>query len=239
MTIEMVSNLTIGTVNYVVQTSSAGLEKTSIVTKIYRKGDLIHSEMENFGGPALKLDAGKLAERIRALHAKFFNTVRDGKFAKGKKARDFIDEAKVFLRKKSNHRALEVLRTAHSLYPDDPFVMSYYGCLLAIVGLKHSAGTALTYKALQQLKVFLPHGHEAHYPVFYLNAARAELASGDKKAAFETLKEGLRYDPPNGPLLEELKKLGIRRRPAIPFLDRSNPINKYIGLLVHRRRQDG
>jgi hypothetical protein len=34
-----------------------------------------------------------------------------------------------------------------------------------------------------------------------------------------------------------MQKLGVRKKPPVPFLDRSNPINKYIGKLLNKSSQ--
>ena len=49
----------------------------------------------------------------------------------------------------------------------------------------------------------------------------------------DTVLRGIKYDRPDGPLRAEMKKMGIRRKPPIPFLSRLNPINKYIGKILH------
>jgi tetratricopeptide (TPR) repeat protein len=80
----------------------------------------------------------------------------------------------------------------------------------------------------------MPFGSEFFYPAFYLNLGRACLKGNKKAEAIKAFREGLENDPDNHDLLWELRKLGMRKRTPIPFLDRCNPINKYIGLLVSK-----
>jgi tetratricopeptide (TPR) repeat protein len=69
--------------------------------------------------------------------------------------------------------------------------------------------------------------NQAHY----LNLGRIYLLMGNKPDAILVLREGLsRGNSPE--LSEQLEKLGARRRPVIPFLKRSNPVNKFIGMLL-------
>ena len=92
----------------------------------------------------------------------------------------------------------------------------------------------MTGNAISGLKDTMPYGSEFFYPAFYLNLGRAYLKAGDKEGAIEAFREGLENDPDNHDLLWEFRKLGIRKSPPIPFLRRSNPVNKYIGLLVSK-----
>ena len=39
-------------------------------------------------------------------------------------------------------------------------------------------------------------------------------------------------------IVDQRAVLGMRKPPAVPFLSRSNPINKYIGKLLDGRRKD-
>ncbi|MGB9715253.1 MAG: hypothetical protein ACPL1G_02400 [Thermodesulfovibrionales bacterium] len=80
----------------------------------------------------------------------------------------------------------------------------------------------------------MPCGHEFYYPVLYLNLGRSYLASGNKKYAVESFQRGLVFDNDNKELLQEIRRLGIRRKPVVRFLSRSHPVNKYIGKILHK-----
>ncbi|MDT8318387.1 MAG: hypothetical protein RQ824_10440 [bacterium] len=73
---------------------------------------------------------------------------------------------------------------------------------------------------------------------FYRSLAEVYLAAGKKAKAIWALKKGLRVDGKKGSIAKELKKFGIRKRPPIPFLSRSNPLNKYIGMAASRIKAD-
>ncbi len=75
---------------------------------------------------------------------------------------------------------------------------------------------------------------EFFYPILYLNLGRARLAGHQTKAALEAFHDGLKYDTANEELLSHIRKIGIRRPPVITFLDRSNPLNKFLGKIRHR-----
>jgi hypothetical protein len=63
----------------------------------------------------------------------------------------------------------------------------------------------------------------------YLNLARTCLLRNRRRMAIRALNRGLRVAPRH-PQLHELRgRLGWRQRPALPFLDRSNAVNRALG----------
>jgi predicted Zn-dependent protease len=74
---------------------------------------------------------------------------------------------------------------------------------------------------------------EPDQPAHYLNLGRVHLIVGDKAAALRVMREGMtKGEYP--PLTRMLERLGSRRRPVFPSLSRTNPINKYLGILLSR-----
>jgi len=67
----------------------------------------------------------------------------------------------------------------------------------------------------------------------YLLLGKIHLLAGQKSAAIRVFRLGLRYER-NQRIHSELGALGIRRRPPLPFLTRSNPINKYLGIFLKK-----
>jgi hypothetical protein len=102
------------------------------------------------------------------------------------------------------------------------------------VAKNHRAAILAAERALKLLAATVPVDTETHYPTFYLNIARAYLASGDRTKAILALKKGLRYNSFDHDLLDAMDALGVRRRPPIAALRRTHPLNKYIGLLLHK-----
>lgn len=147
---------------------------------------------------------------------------------------DYLRAVKAHLRKGDQKAAFGLLQQASVEYPDDPIILSYYGCLQALVDKKHRAGVEKCKQALTMIKKESTFGDDMLYPVFYLNLGRAYLAAGRKNDALDALGKGLKYDNNNRDILMEMRKLGSRKHALIPFLDRSNPINKYIGLLLRK-----
>jgi tetratricopeptide (TPR) repeat protein len=151
---------------------------------------------------------------------------------------DYLRLVKAHLRNGKQKDAFRVLQQGSVMYPDDPVILSYYGCLQALVDKKHRSGVDTCKKAIILLKKKRSSGEEVLYPIFYLNLGRAYIAAGKKKDAIDAFEKGLQYDYGNSDLKKELRGLGTRKKPLVPFLDRSNPINKYIGILLHSPKKD-
>ncbi len=153
------------------------------------------------------------------------------------KPADFLRAVKSHLRSGKQKDAFRVLQQATFMYPDDPVILSYYGCLQALVDKKYRSGVETCKKAITLLKKKKSSfGEEVLYPVFYLNLGRAYIAAGKKKDAIDSFEKGLQYDYSNNDLKKELRGMGLRKKPLVPFLSRSNPINKYIGMLLHSEK---
>jgi tetratricopeptide (TPR) repeat protein len=148
--------------------------------------------------------------------------------------RDYLRQVKINLSKGRQKEAFSLLQQASIHFPEDPFILSYYGCLQALVDKKYRTGIETCKKALVLIKKGSSFGEEMLYPVFYLNLGRAYVAAGKKKEALETFYKGLKFDNTNRDLLKEVRALGKRKPAPVPFLDRSNPINKYIGLILRK-----
>ncbi len=67
----------------------------------------------------------------------------------------------------------------------------------------------------------------------YLNLGKIYLLKKDTKEAINVFRQGLTYEE-NQQIVDELNKLGTRKPPVIPFLKRSNIINKYLGMILSR-----
>ena len=147
---------------------------------------------------------------------------------------DYLRAVKASLRQGNQKEAFSLLQQAALQYPDDPFILSYYGCLQALVDRKYRAGVEKCKKALSLIQRESSFGEEMLYPGFYLNLGRAYVAAGKKDDALDAFKKGLKYNSGHRDILNELRALGKRKKAVVPFLDRSNPINKYIGLILRR-----
>jgi hypothetical protein len=78
---------------------------------------------------------------------------------------------------------------------------------------------------------------EFYQPENYLNLARTCLLAKDLPAAVRALRGGLRVDPQHLELLALYRELGMRRLPVLPFLARSNLLNRLLGGVRHAVRR--
>jgi tetratricopeptide (TPR) repeat protein len=105
-----------------------------------------------------------------------------------------------------------------------PQVASYLGYCLARERGEYKRAADLCLEALK-----LEPAHAVHY----LNLGRVYLAAGQKAAAIRTLRRGLKFDKSRA-IIQQLKKLGIRKEPVLPSLPRNHPVNKHLGRFLKR-----
>ncbi len=149
---------------------------------------------------------------------------------------DYLRAVKASLRSGKQKEAFGLLLQATAQFPDEPLILSYYGCLQALVDKKYRSGVETCKRAIALFGEKESFSVEVLYPVFYLNLGRAYLAAGKKKDAIDAFHKGLQYDNGNSDLRKELRGLGIRKKPPVPFLERANPINKYIGMILQKAK---
>jgi Flp pilus assembly protein TadD len=73
-------------------------------------------------------------------------------------------------------------------------------------------------------------------PENYLNLARVHLLARNRRKAVEALNRALKLNASNPGALALAREIGWRRRPVIPFLPRSNFLNRLLGRLSYRLR---
>jgi tetratricopeptide (TPR) repeat protein len=150
---------------------------------------------------------------------------------------EYLGAMKADLRNGERNRAYGVAKEAVEKYPGDPIILSYYGYLMAVVDLKYRTGIETCKRALALLAKKALFGEENLYATIYLTLGRIYLAAGMKEDAINALKTGLKYDSNNNDLQKEVRGLGVRKKVPVQFLDRSNPINKYLGMVLYRTRK--
>ncbi len=236
---EFTSDIVVDGVRYHVQTEKLGPRNPVVVTSVLKGGEIISSKKVDcrdlLGGPG---SDKKLVDLMQRQHLAAIKSLKEANPRAGKIPSAYLEDVKGLLRENRHKAALKMLRDALTEHPFNPFLLSYYGCLDAIVDNNYERGIETCENAIEILTEEVPFGRQAFYPVFYLNLGRACLAAGKKKDAAEAFKKGLASDPRDPDLLMEARKLGTRRKPAIPFLKRSNPMNKYIGILLRKLHTD-
>jgi tetratricopeptide (TPR) repeat protein len=111
--------------------------------------------------------------------------------------------------------------------PKDAAGLSFFGLCLALVRKDHKPAVDLCRRAIEL---------EFYNGDHYANLARVYISAGNRKKAIETLEAGLKLLPEHQYLLEVRKSMGVRSRPAVPFLTRENPINVSLGQARHAKK---
>lgn len=108
---------------------------------------------------------------------------------------------------------------------DNPAWYSYLGfCIVKERGML-KRGLELCQTALEL---------EPTNPAHYLNLGKVHLVSGNRVEALRILREGMALGG-NDEIQAKLNELGMRGRPLIASLPRTNPLNRYLGLILRRR----
>ncbi len=107
-----------------------------------------------------------------------------------------------------------------------PTLASYLGYCLARERQQFKEAIGLCHQALAM---------EPENAIHYLNLGRVFLVAGEKRLAIKTFHQGLKRER-HRLILEELKRLGIRKRPVVAPLSRSHPVNRYLGRAFSRLR---
>jgi hypothetical protein len=103
-------------------------------------------------------------------------------------------------------------------------VYSYLGYGIALRQQRLSEGLKLCQHAVKM---------EFYQAENYLNLARTQVLAGHRRAAVRAVADGLKIEADNEQLLELQHELGLRKRPVLSFLSRSNPINSLLGRIRH------
>ncbi len=152
------------------------------------------------------------------------------------KAAEYFRQVKAHLLADRKKEAFALLQQSMTHFPNNPILLSYYGWLMVLVDRRYRAGIETCMKALVKLRTTGSFDEDTYYQVCYYNLGRAYAAAGKRKEALDALKRGWAYGQWNTVIVKEMQQMGIRReKPPIPFLKRSNLLNRYIGIILHRK----
>ncbi|MGO9014296.1 MAG: tetratricopeptide repeat protein [Dissulfurispiraceae bacterium] len=107
---------------------------------------------------------------------------------------------------------------------DNPAFYSYFALCIAKERGQVRKAIKLCEEALQKDRENTAH---------YLNLGKILLHAGNRDDAIIAFRAGLKYGT-DLLIIDELNKLCIRKPPVISFLNRNNPINKYLGIILKK-----
>jgi tetratricopeptide (TPR) repeat protein len=223
---------------YLIDSEDLGINNATIITRVYLKGKIIYSHKFSYKNMLRDPDLNeKLSEVIKRQQELAIHSLKMEKAAQNVPYRTYIKEVEALINEKKLEQALHVLYDAGSRYPNNPVIFSYQGYLETVVNKQYSKGVETCRQAIKALIEQMPLGKEFFLPTLYLNLGKAYLAAEKRKDAYESFKRGLKIDKNNEALFSEMKSLGIRKKPPLSFLNRSNPLNKYLGKLLYPGKQ--
>ena len=68
----------------------------------------------------------------------------------------------------------------------------------------------------------------------FLNLSKVYMRLGNRAEAHKAAMRGLALDPRHAPIQQHLSEMGVRSRPMLPFLDRSNFLNVTLGRMFRK-----
>ncbi|MCK4738932.1 MAG: hypothetical protein KAT46_03195 [Deltaproteobacteria bacterium] len=140
-------------------------------------------------------------------------------------AKDLFKKGLKLYKKKRLEEACPLFEKAYNLEKKNPDYMSYHGLTTALRWGKIGLGIELCTRAIKI---------EAFDARYYVNLGTVYMHAENKRGAITVCKKGLRFDPDNYDLHEILILVGVRKRQVIPFLKRSNFLNKILGTFFRR-----
>ena len=145
-----------------------------------------------------------------------------------------VDEAILATREEDYLRALTLFIDVYGDEDSPPLQtaksatgLSFFGLCLALVQRKFKVASDLCRRAVDL---------ELYNGEHYANLARVYIAAGQRRNALEAIEAGLKVAPDHEAIMKVRGLLGVRARPAVPFLDRSHPINVTLGQARHAKK---
>jgi Flp pilus assembly protein TadD len=129
------------------------------------------------------------------------------------------------LRDEQPNEALIHFRNAVNLEKQNPYYISFVGVSLARAERRWTSALKLCEMALSMKR------NEAQ---LYINLAEVYMSAGRREEALMTLDRAHASLGRNPRIQQERMKLGSRGPSALPFLNRQNVLNRYLGILRHR-----
>ncbi len=103
-----------------------------------------------------------------------------------------------------------------------PLLLSANALCLAEVKGNFKTAVTICHEAIKK---------EPKNPEHYFRQGRIMFLAGRRKDCIWILRMGLRHGKHRG-IIEALGSLGIRRPPPLTFLSRTNPVNKFLGMIM-------
>jgi len=97
---------------------------------------------------------------------------------------------------------------------------SFYGLCLGLAKKRHDDAIRLCQDAIQL---------EQYNPDLHWNLGRVLYDAGRRREAYHVFVRGVRQQPGHRGLVNDIKRMGLRKKAVIPFLNRNNRLNVTLG----------
>lgn len=129
-------------------------------------------------------------------------------------------EALYYLQRREPNMAAHVLGRALELRPGEPRILSYLGLCKATVSRRSNEALALCNEALKA----------GCYDAFlYCNLGKVYLLRGSRRKAYAAFAAGLKANPRNRDIVQELRSMGVRQPAFFSSLPRGHVVNRFVG----------
>lgn len=141
-------------------------------------------------------------------------------------AEEYLELGLAYVKEKNWDAALNSLRESQKKFADRPpeeipvILFSATGLALAMAENKTQEGLNYCRRALEKA----PRQTELYY-----HMGLVYLKGGKKGKAYTSLQGGLDINPDHAGILALLRKMGVRKKPILPFLPREHAINRFLG----------
>lgn len=218
---------------YIVSTEEKGNNTTKACSRVYLRGKILFSKDSDFshltGADDYQCKVNIFFTQFhKSVFAQFSEMIKKSQ----RKKSEYLTKATCLLRQGKRKEAYQLLKEGLNVFPNEPILLSYYGFLCSKVENKQREGIRTCRDVISKIEGWSSVKCELLYPVVYMNLGKAYLEANKKVEAFSAFNIGLKFDPTNADLTAEMKKIGRRRKPLFTFLERSNPLNIYIGLFL-------
>jgi tetratricopeptide (TPR) repeat protein len=129
-------------------------------------------------------------------------------------------EAHYYLKRREPNMAIHVLNRALEAKPGDPRFLSCLGLCKAMVNRRSKEALELCEKALAS---------GAFGDFFYCNLGKVYSLRGNKRKAYAAFQAGLKTNPRNREIVQELRAMGIRQTAFFSSLPRGHIVNRFVG----------
>ena len=131
-----------------------------------------------------------------------------------------FNQAIEFISRNNHGEAMKRLEVALQISPHNAEYLSYYGLCVALDREDYQSAVKLCERAVQ---------YDRTSPVARVNLGKVYRMNGMTAAAYDEFIGAWKADRSHPAPAAELSRMGIRRPPVLPFLERSHWLNVFLG----------